>query len=95
MKRTLEKEMAYNRADFLRVLPRALDSEAFTVSGETITFVDGPRCLTITHRDLADRTIGKIVIPRAYVRLEFEGFSDDEAEVALARFKRYFHRGGG
>lgn len=87
--------MAYNRADFLRILPRALDSHDYVVDGETMTLQGGSKLFRITHRDLDDRILGGFRIPRAHVTLTFEGYSPDEAEQALKRFDRYYHRGGG
>lgn len=95
MKREIKKEMASTKADFLRILPRALDSEDFSVVGDVITFFNDGRTLTITHRDLEPRKLGGFTIPRADVRLELEGFSDDEAIATMDRFDRYFRRGGG
>lgn len=91
----LEKEMAYNRADFLRILPRALDSDTYVVDGQVITLTDADKVFRITHKDLEDRVLGGIRIPRAQVTLTFEGYAPDEAEQALKRFERYYHRGGG
>ncbi|MCK5444717.1 MAG: hypothetical protein KAI73_03785 [Rhodospirillaceae bacterium] len=95
MNRVIDKEMGINKADFLRIIPRALDSHDYQVAGDVVTFVQEGRTFRITHVELSPRKLGGFSIPRADVRLELEGFSDDEATAAVDRFDRYFHRGGG
>lgn len=91
--------MALTRKMFLDTLPRALDSDAYTLDGtldgERVTLTDGARTLTITFAEQATFKLGGFAIPRADVTLEFSGYGDTEAEAALKRFERYFHRGGG
>ena len=87
--------MALTRKMFLDTLPRALDSDSYTIDGDRVTLSDGPRALTITFAEQATFKLGGFAIPRADVTLEFSGYSDAETEAALKRFERYFHRGGG
>lgn len=89
------KNMALTRKMFLDTLPRALDSDAYTVNGNTVTLVGGTSTLTITFIEQAAFKLGGFSIPRADITLEFDGYDDAEAETALARFQRYYHRGGG
>lgn len=91
----LTKDMALTRKMFLATLPRALDSDDFTVDGDVVTFADGPRTFTITFAEQGAMKLGGFAIPRADVTLELSGYSKAEAEAAVARFDRYFHRGGG
>ena len=87
--------MALTRKMFLKTLPRALDSEDYVIDGDSVTLSDSTRTFTITFVELPDHKIGNITVPRADVTLELTGYSDEEAEAAIARFERYFHRGGG
>lgn len=87
--------MALTRKMFFDTLPRALDSDAYQVDGNVVTLSDGPRTLTITFAEQPTFKLGGFSIPRADVSLVFDGYGDDEAEAALKRFERYFHRGGG
>ena len=92
----LTKEMALTQKMFLDTLPRALDSDAYTWDGEKAVLQqqDG-RCFTIIFSEQPGFALGGFSIPRARVVLEFRGYDDEEAEAAIQRFDRYFHRGGG
>ncbi len=89
------KEMALTQKMFFDTLGRALDSDAYTWDGKHAVLSDGPRTFTITFEAQANFTLGGFSIPRAKVSLELDGYSSEEAEAAIARFERYFHRGGG
>lgn len=91
----LTKTMALTRKMFLDTLPRALDSDAYTLDGDTVTLGRGARTLTITFVEQATFTLGGFSIPRADVTLAFSGYGDADAKAAVKRFERYFHRGGG
>lgn len=91
----ITKEMALTRKMFLDTLPRALDSDAYRVDGETVTLAADGGTLTITFREQATFKLGGFAVPRAEVTLELKGFAPAEAEARVKRFERYFHRGGG
>ncbi|MFQ5619495.1 MAG: hypothetical protein ACE5FR_11025 [Rhodospirillales bacterium] len=91
----VEKEMAITHADFLRLLPRALDGREHTVEGNRIVAEDGPRRLEITLAETTERRIAQLALPVTRVRLEFSGYTEDEAARAVALFDRAFRRGGG
>jgi len=91
----IAKDMALTRKMFFETLPRALDTDAYTVHGDVVTLAVAARTLTITFAEQAIFKLGGFAIPRANITLEFTGYSDEEAEAALQRFQRYFHRGGG
>jgi len=93
--RTLKKQMALTRKMFLDSLPRALDSDAYEMDGDVVTLNQGSRTFKITFVEQANFKLGGFAIPRADVTLELLGYSDEDADVAVARFDRYFHRGGG
>lgn len=92
----LSKEMALTSKMFLETLPRALDTDAFVWDGKTavVDHQDG-RVFTIIFEEQANFALGGFSIPRANVTLELQGYSQEQAEAAVARFERYFHRGGG
>jgi len=87
--------MALTRKMFLDSLPRALDSDAYEMDGDVVTLNQGSRTFKITFVEQANFKLGGFAIPRADVTLELSGYSDEDADVAVARFDRYFHRGGG
>ena len=90
-----KKEMALTRKMFFETLPRALDSDAYRVEGDCVTWDQGGRTLCVTFAEQATFKLGGFAIPRATVTLAFTGYSQADAEVAVKRFDRYFHRGGG
>ena len=91
----LKKEMALTRKMFLKTLPRALDTDAYTVNGDVVRLENGPCIFEITFVEKAIFKLVGFTIPRADVTLKLTGYSDEDATVAVERFERYFHRGGG
>ncbi len=87
--------MAITHADFLRLLPRALDGREHTVDGNRIVVEDGPRRLEITLSETTERRIALLALPVTRVRLEYRGYTGAEAAVAVSLFDRAFQRGGG
>ena len=92
---TIEKEMGITHADFFRILPNALGGEGYAVSGSRITWKDGERTLTIDLGQEESRQIALMRMPKTRLTLTFTGYEADEREAALARFWRYFQKGGG
>lgn len=91
----LTKEMALTEKMFLDTLARALDSDAYTWDGSQAVLEQDGKCFSITFKEQANFALGGFRIPRATVMLDLRGYEDDEAQIAVARFERYFHRGGG
>lgn len=91
----LDKEMALTEKMFLDTLPRALDSDAYTWDGKQAVLAQNGRRFAITFVPQSNFALGGFRIPRAHVRLELSGYAEHEAQAAVARFERYFHRGGG
>jgi|GEM_PF-1505072 len=91
----ISKEMALTQKMFLDTLGRALGSDAYTWDGTCAVLSTGTRTFTITFEPQANFALGGFSIPRAKVSLELDGYSSQDAEAAVARFERYFHRGGG
>ena len=91
----LTKEMALTEKMFLDTLGRALDSDAYIWDGKQAVLAQDGRSFTITFEEQANFALGGFRIPRAKVTLDLSGYEDDEAQIAVARFERYFHRGGG
>jgi hypothetical protein len=90
----LNLDMSISREDFFRLLPVAVGLAAVD-KGEVISGSEEGRHWTIRLEPLADRCLGRVVLPRQRVGIELEGYSGDEAEAFLARFHRGFQRGGG
>lgn len=93
---TINKQMGITRAEFLRLLPRALDSDAFDVSGAHICYrTADDKSLGIELGSESVRQIALMQMPTMPVTLTFSGFSDTEREALLRRFDRAYQRGGG
>lgn len=91
----IKKEMALTEKMFLETLPRALGSDAYTWDGAQAVLNRDGGVFTITFEQQSGFALGGFSIPRAKVTLELTGFCATDAEALVARFERYFHRGGG
>lgn len=91
----VHKEMGYTHAEFLRLLPKALNSAALHVEGNRITVDDGTRRLLIELGPESERRIANLRLPITPVSLAFTGYNEAEIETALERFWRAYQKGGG
>lgn len=92
----IEKQMGITKREFLRLLPRALDSEAYDVSGSKIRYaMADTKILEIALGPESVRQIALMRMPTMPVTLTFSGFSDTERETLMQRFERAYQRGGG
>lgn len=94
----VEKQMGYTRAEFLRILPKALGGEAFSLNadGRTIEHDGGQGRLTIVLSEEKMREITPLVrLPYMDVRFEFSGYADDDLKAFRKRLDRSFQKGGG
>lgn len=92
---TITKDMGVTHAEFFRLLPRALGTEAYSRDGARVVLEDGNRRLEITLGPEGRRQIALLRLPRTAVTLSFIGYSDDDRAAALALFERAFQRAGG
>ena len=92
---TITKDMGVTHAEFFRVLPVALGTEAYSSDGARVVWEDGTRRLEITVGPEGTRQIALLRLPRTEVALSFSGFSDAARAAALAVFDRAFQRAGG
>ena len=88
-------EMTTTRAEFLRLLPAAVNHVAFAEEGAAFVHRDGARCWRIGFASLPDLRLGLIRLERHRVEFGFEGYSVAEIEAFVARFEFHFRRGGG
>ncbi len=89
------KEMGYTHREFLRLLPKALGSDDYTVDGREIRFTDGERQLDISLSEEGERRIALVRIPMTEVQLSFTGYDQPGIEAALKLFWRAYQKGGG
>jgi len=95
MKLPLRLEMTTTRADFLRLLPAAVNHVAFSEEGEVFVYRDGARGWRIGFVSLPPLHIGMVRLDRRQVDFDFTGYSAAEIDAFMARFEMYFRRGGG
>ena len=91
----VRKEMGYSHAEFLRLLPRAVNGAALRIEGSRITVEDGARRLEIELGEETERRIANLRLPVTPVSLAFAGYSEAEIAAALERFWRAYQKGGG
>lgn len=92
----VEREMGFDRDDFIRVLPKGLRHDRFVIDGDVIRIKAPPgRRFTIYLSEKPPRRIALLRLPVLGVRFEFEGYAEDEARALLATFDKHVHRGGG
>jgi len=95
MKPPLRFEMTTTRAEFLRLLPAAVNHLRFVEEDGTFVHRDGARRWRIGLTPLSDLRLGMIRLERYGIDIDFAGYSDAEIADYLARFELYFRRGGG
>ncbi len=91
----LSKEMSLTPADFLRLLPAAVDGLPWSMDGlrAVVGDADGGVCLTLTPRP--PRRFGPVALPVMTVDFRFQGWTAAKRAAFIERFDHYFRRGGG
>ena len=87
--------MTATRADFVRLLPAAVDHVPFVELDGAFVHREGKRSWHMGVAPLPQLRIGLIRLERQRVSFEFTGYSDAEIEAFMTRFEMYFRRGGG
>jgi hypothetical protein len=88
-------EMSISRADFLRLLPRALGGAHFRENGNSFLYAEGERTWLLTLHPLQALDLGALRLERYKVEWVFSGFTEAEIHASVARFELHFRRGGG
>jgi hypothetical protein len=89
------RELGLTHDDFFRFLPPAISPHRFTVEENTVRIADGDRTVTIELGPQQHRSIASLRLPYLEARFTFHAFSAEERAAFMARFERYFQRGGG
>jgi len=95
MKLPLRFDMTTTRADFRRLLPAAVGHVPYAEEDGAFVHRDGARGWRIVLAPLPRLEIGLIRLERHRVDFEFTGYSPGEIADFMARFEKYFRRGGG
>mgnify|MGYP001567635781 FL=1 len=88
-------EMTITRADFRRLLPAAVNHVSYKEDDTGFAHREGGRGWRIGFAAMPQLRLGLIRLERHRVDFEFTGYSALEIEEFMARFERYFRRGGG
>lgn len=95
MKLPLGFDMTTTRADFRRLLPAAVAHVRYVEQGDAFVHRDGERSWRIDLSPLPKLEIGLIRLERHRAEFHFSGYTQKEIDDFMARFERYFRRGGG
>lgn len=92
----IERDMAITWEEFKRVLPDAAGEVPYRLAERCVEFTLSPRdTLQVVLGETGERRIASITLPSTPVTFTYEGAQADLFERFLARFDRYFQRGGG
>ncbi len=94
MSQCRERDMAYTRAEFLRILP-SVAGDAWRHSGDRIEVDWGGGQVLIGLGADGFRQIAMLRLPRMQVSFEYRGLSDAERAAFEHRFERSYQKGGG
>ena len=93
--RVIKQQMGSSHQEFFRLLPRALASNDYSVTGSQIVFEDGDKRVEIDLGPEGKRQIALLAIPSTPVEIRMSGFDDKAYEDFMTVFERAFQRGGG
>lgn len=91
----IEKQMGITHAEFLRLLPRALGTDDFRVSANSIEAVLSTGNVRIELGPEGERRIALMRMPMTSVKITLDRISEPDVDAFLARFDRAYQRGGG
>lgn len=89
------RELGLTHSEFYRSLPPAIAHHAFSVDENRILIDYGDRKVILELGPQQVRSIASLRLPYVEVRFTFEGFPVTQRQEFMARFERYFRRGGG
>lgn len=92
---TFSRELGLTHAEFFRSLPPAIAQRPCTIEGNRVVIEHGDGRVEIELGPRQDRRIASLRLPYLVARFTFIGLSGSEREQFMARFERYFQRGGG
>ena len=87
--------MGLTHSEFYRSLPPAIAHHTFSVEDNHVRIDYGDRVVTLELGSQQVRSIASLRLPYVEVRFTFDGFSATQQREFMARFERYFRRGGG
>lgn len=91
----IEKEMGLTRADFFRLLPRAVGNNPYETDGDSIVVQLATGSLTITLGPELERKMFLVTIPYMPVSFLYEGVEERDRLAFVQYFDLRFMRGLG
>jgi len=91
----LEREMGFSHSEFIRLLPRALDTLPWQRQGLRIVITVGAGEVVIELGEQRIRQIALLSLPLIPVTISWRGLADGAFAAFLERFDSYYRRGGG
>ena len=89
------RDMGLTHREFMRTLPAALGGLDYRVEPGRIDIDHPAGTIRITLHPTGERRIAALVLPVTPVEFRFDGLDAAQRQQFMARFERYFHRGGG
>jgi hypothetical protein len=88
-------EMAITHAEFLRILPLAIEGRRYRVQEGEILIFEADRKISIKLQEASVRAIAALRLSMLKIEISFQGYSKADIEDFMRRFKLHFQRGGG
>ena len=88
-------EMAITHAEFLRILPLAIEGRTYQVQDGDILVYEADRRISIKLQEESVRAIAALRLPMTEIEFSFQGYSKADVDDFMRRFKLHFQRGGG
>ena len=91
--RVIESQCTH--AEFLRTLPDAVNNQPFEIIDNRVIVHDKNRTINMTVHDEPIRNLGSLKLPMEKIEMEFDGFSDEEADEFMHNYRQHTLRCGG
>jgi hypothetical protein len=89
------RDMGLTHAEFLRSLPEAVGHPHYRIEGDRIEIADSAGPIIILLQPAGVRRVGMLSLPVTRVEFRFGEMPRAQRDRFMARFERYFQRGGG
>ena len=92
---SFRREMTITHAEFLRILPFAIEGRTYRVQDGEILIFEADRRISIKLQEENVRALAALRLPMTKIEFLFQGYSKADIEDFMERFKLHFQRGGG
>ncbi len=84
-----------SHAEFMRMLPNAVDFLPYEIIDNQVIVHDDNRTINITIHDKPIKTLGSLKLPMEEVRFDFDGYSEEDADAFMSNYREHNMRCGG